>query len=226
MIILIIIAIISFLATIIFRHISDSKALISMAIGCAINANIYNSNNMPISWHGLVFGIDSILYTLFICTIIYKAIDYTVEEAWDMTISTIIAIIISSFIELFANWSYQGLDQAEIVRFLGYIFSALGTYLGVKIMFIYYRAYVKRHPSKDSPHGFLKNLICMLICISLASLINSLIYFYGNSIATFKFTHFITPNLLASFIGKLFSSLLGLAAYIINAKYLKANYKN
>ena len=64
-----------------FRHYYDSVALISVAIGAAINANIYNSATMPITAGWLIFGIDSMLYTLFMFTVIWRAKDYNVSSA-------------------------------------------------------------------------------------------------------------------------------------------------
>lgn len=209
--ILIIIALVAFGATTFFRHISDSKTLISVAIGCAINSNIYNSVSMPIEFGPMVFGIDSALYTLFMFTVIIKAKDYSIKEAKDMTISTIIAIMVSAFIEFFAVWSFSGIDKQLVIRCSGYILSSLGTFAGIWAMLWCFRKFDERRENV---------YLTFAVVVIIASLINSSIYFCGMALVQGDFSNILSPTLTGSYVGKLFSTILGLICYYVNSKFL------
>lgn len=209
--ILIIIALLCFGATTVFRHISDSKTLISVAIGCAINSNIYNSVSMPIKFAGMVFGIDSVLYTLFMFTVIVKAKDYSIAEAKDMTISTIIAILVSALIEFSAVWSFSGIDRSELNRTASYLLSALGTFAGIWTMLWCFRIFEEKK---------INIYLTFAVGVIIASLINSSIYFCGIAVVQGDFSSILSPALTGSYVGKLASTVLGLICYYINTKYL------
>ena len=51
-------------------------ASFTIAIGAVIGANIYNSSAYPIEIGGLVFGIDSIVYTIFAFCLLFMYIFY------------------------------------------------------------------------------------------------------------------------------------------------------
>ncbi len=211
-VILCFIAVICFTATTVFRHISDSRTLISVAIGAAINANIFNSVSMPIEFGSMIFGIDSILYTLFIFTVIIKAKDYSVKDAKDLTISTIIAILVSAFIELFAKWSFTGMSYQTVISFLRYLLSSLGTFIGVWVMLRCFKYFEAKK---------VNIYVTFAVVIVIASLISSSVYFCGSSIVKGDFSHIFSPALAGSYIGKLFSISLGLIGYYVNQKFLK-----
>lgn len=212
MLFLVIFSLVGFSLTVLFRHISDSRTLISVAIGCAISANIYTSESVPVVHGGLIFGIDSILYSLFICAVIYKAMDYSVKDAKDMAISTIIAILISALIELFATWSYTGLGKGAFNIFLGYLFSAIGTLAGVWLMLGFYQAAKRK--------GFNKYLN-ILICILIASFINSFTYYLGTGLIYKTITRFWSPASQAAYVGRVCMAVLGMIGYFINSRYWK-----
>ena len=211
-VILCIIAVICFAATTVFRHISDSRTLISVAIGAAINANIFNSVSMPIVFGSMTFGIDSILYTLFIFNVIIKAKDYSIKDAKDLTISTIIAILVSAFIELFAKWSFTGINVQTFISFLSYFLSSLGTFIGIWVMLRCFKYFEAKK---------VNIYVTFFIVIVIESLISSSVYFCGSSIVKGDFSHIFSPALEGSYIGKLFSIVLGLLGYYVNKNILK-----
>ena len=213
-VILSVIAMLCFAATSVFRHISDTKTLISVAIGCAINANIFNSVSMPIHFAKMTFGIDSVLYTLFMFTVIIKAKDYSVKAAKDLTISTIIAIIVSAFIELFAKWSFSGINKQVILSFSSYLLSSFGTFLGVWAMLWCFRIFEAKRVNV---------YLTFAVVVTIASLINSSVYFGGASLVSGDFSNILSPTLTGSYIGKLFSIQLGLLGFFVNQRFLKPN---
>ena len=212
MLFLVIFALLGSFLTVFFRHISDSRTLISVAIGCAISANIYTSESVPVVHGGLIFGIDSILYSLFICAVIYKAKDYSIKDAKDMTISTIIAILVSALIELFATWSYTGLGKGAFNIFLGYLFSAVGSLAGVWLMFHSFEWAIKK--------GF-NQYLNILVCILIASFVNSMVYYLGTSLIYGTINRFWSPASQAAFVVRVCMAVLGMIGYFINSRYWK-----
>lgn len=225
--ILLIIAIIAFVGTTFFRHWHDSDVLILVAIGTAINANIFNSNVMPIEFCGLTFGIDSVLYTLFMFMVIIKAKDYSVKSAKSMALTTICAILVSAIIELCAYWSFEGFTTEALYKFNSYIVSCIGTFAGIWAML-----WLFQKLEKDKCNLFLNFALCVL----LASIVNSFIYFGGMALVEGKLIENFAKMLLGSYIGKIASIILGLMCYTANISFWKPrnvgfrnqikNYKN
>lgn len=206
---LILIAIILFSLMTFVRRWHDYAMLFTIAIGFAVNANIYNSTTTPIYLGELVFAIDSILYTGFTFTVIICAKDYSIRRALILTSSTVAAILLSAFIEFFANISSFGYDIAYFKKLLMYLFSALGTVVG---MFIMLYVFLKL---KDKN---INTYVTFVICVLLSSIINSTIY-YSFSLMIYDNSGITWYVLLGSYIGKIFSILLGLISYFINTHY-------
>lgn len=206
---LILIAIILFSLMTFVRRWHDYAMLFTIAIGFAVNANIYNSTTTPIYLGELVFAIDSILYTGFTFTVIICAKDYSIRRALILTSSTVAAILLSAFIEFFANISSFGYDIAYFKKLLMYLFSALGTVVG---MFIMLYVFLKL---KDKN---INTYVTFVICVLLSSMINSTIY-YSFSLMMYDNSGITWYVLLGSYIGKIFSILLGLISYFINTHY-------
>ncbi|MBP5091647.1 MAG: hypothetical protein J6328_03715 [Bacilli bacterium] len=196
-----------------FRHFYDSMALISVAIGAAINANIYNSGNMPIEAGWIIFGIDSMLYSLFMFTIIYRAKDYSIPSAKSMTTSAVIAILISALIEMFARWSYNGhldWDNGKII--IGYVISAFATVVAVWVMLLIFKRMEnkKRH-----------TLIEFVVCLFAASMIHSLIYSGLLALISWEIPVHVLRRWVGSIITRLVSTGLGGLIYYLNNSYWK-----
>lgn len=186
----------------------DYTMLFAIAIGFAVNANIYNSATNPVYLGDIIFAIDSILYMGFTFTVLICAKDYSIKQAIVLTTSTIIAIIISAGIELFAQISSDGYQKEFLQTFFSYLFSALGTALGISLMlFIFSKL-------KDKINVYLLFVICAII----ANLINSSIY-YIFSFIIYGRTENIGYILLGSFIGKAFAIILGIISYYINCHW-------
>ena len=196
-----------------FRHYYDSVALISVAIGAAINANIYNSSNMPIECGWIIFGIDSMLYTLFMFTVLWRAKDYTISSAKSMTVSAVIAIIVSALIETFARWSFMGGLNWKIGQMIiGYVISALATGVAVWVMlYIFRHMYVRRIPF----------VVEFMVCIFVAAIIHSFIYSSLMALITWELPVNALRRWVGSIILRLVCGLFGCLIYYLNTKFWK-----
>jgi len=85
-----------------------STTLYALAIGGVVNANFFHSVNYPINCFGLPFGIDSVIYTLFIFCVVVMYIKEGKKEAYTLAISSIIAIMFSALMQLIAQLLSKG----------------------------------------------------------------------------------------------------------------------
>lgn len=184
----------------------DYSMLFTFAIGFAVNANIYNSVSSPVEFYKLIFAIDSILYTGFAFTVIICAKEYGIKKAKILTLSAIAAVILSAIIELFASISSFGFDSNYFKAFFGYIASAIGTFVGFYFMICLFDKFMKKK---------INIYLSMFICVLIASIINSTIYYSYSLIVYQDFTNFLYI-LLGSYLGKLFAINLGMLSYYVN----------
>ena len=196
-----------------FRHYYDSMALISVAIGAAINANIYNSFNMPIEMGWVIFGIDSMLYSLFMFTVIWRAKDYSISSSKSLTLSTIIAIVISAAIELFAKWSHLGyLDWENGKTIIGYCVSAAATGITVWLVLFLFR-FMEEHKQNT----YLEFAVSLLV----ASTVHSLIYNGFMSLINWNIPEDALRHWVGAMIIRLICAAFGCLLYFLNTKFWK-----
>ena len=120
---LIIFMFVAFGLTTLCRRWMDIPTLIAVAIGCAVNANIFTPIKYPIVLGDFVFSFEIVLYTLFMYTIVVRILDYGYADAKKMTLTSVAAIIISAVIELFALLAQKGFVTEVFQDFALYVFS-------------------------------------------------------------------------------------------------------
>ena len=133
---LIVFMFVAFGLTTLFRRWIDIPTLLAVAIGCAVNANIFTPLNSGVTVGPFIFSIEAILYTLFMYTIVIRILDYGYKAAKTMTLTSVAAIIISAIIEFVALVSYEGFAVSTLKTFSFYFLSSLGTIAGVWIMIL------------------------------------------------------------------------------------------
>ena len=77
-----------------------NKSLFALAIGGVVNANFFHAGSYPIEMFGLPFGIDSIIYTLFVYCVIVMYFYDGKKSANVLAFSSIIAIVFSALMQL------------------------------------------------------------------------------------------------------------------------------
>lgn len=175
-----------------------STALYALAIGGVVNTNFFNAGYYPINIFGLSFGIDSLLYSLFVFCVIVMFFLQGKKDAYVLMFSSVIAIIFSSLMQLMASLLTDGSSRAVWITFLNFFITAVATVIAISVML----EILERIKQKNV---YLVTIIGMII----AMVLNSGIYFplvlHING----------TPNnigilLLSSFIGKIYATLLSL----------------
>ena len=209
---LVIFMFLAFGLTTLFRRWIDIPTLLAVAIGCAVNANIFNPLTAPVKLGYFTFSIEIILYTLFMYTIIVRILDYGYKDAKRMTFTSIAAILISAFIELVAIVSYRGFTVDAIKSFSFYFLSSIGTILGAWVMiWITIRCREKN----------LSSYLIIPFAIIASGLIHSVIYYGGMALINWKIDEAAISMILGAIIGKAVCIGLGVLCYFINQKYWK-----
>ena len=197
-----------FLILSILRKWFDSFILIAFSIGAACNANFYHALTTPVVCGPFIFAIDSILFTLFIHTIIVKYLHYSLKDAKNMAIASIVAIILSAAFEFLTKLNAFGFSGDLLFSFLNYIFSAFGSLAGIWIMFYFLE-------NTKNMNVYIRIFIAILI----GGFINSTIYYLGIIIINGQIDNFWSI-FFGSYIGKLYASGLSLLCYWVNGKFL------
>ena len=207
---LIIFMFLSFGLTTLFRRWIDVPTLIAVAIGCAVNANIFYPYTSPIIVGPFTFSIEIVLYTLFMYTIIVRVLDYGYKDAKVMTFTSIAAIIISAFIELMAKLMTNGFTAESFKLFSYYLFSSIGTIIGVWVMIYITIAFRKKN---ISPY------LIIPVAIIVSSVIHAVFFFGGIALVEWKIGSYTLYQFLGTIIGKAVCIALSVLCYFINCKY-------
>lgn len=187
-------------------------AVFTIAIGAVIGANIYTSLAYPIEIFGITFGIDSIVYTLFLFCLLVMHESFGKKDMKVVLYTALFSIFFTAFLFFMGNLSQSGFSTTLLVNFLSYIFSILGTYCAALVMIWLY--------DKFKSAG-LNVYLNFLIVILLASLVNTIIYF-GLS---FAISGLVVENFLllfvGSYIGKFLASLCCLVVFALHRHWQK-----
>lgn len=207
---LIVFMFVAFGLTTLFRRWIDIPTLIAVAIGCAVNANIFNPLTAPIEVEPFTFSIEIVLYTLFMYTLVVRMLDYGYGEAKRMTLTSVAAIIISAIIELVAKLMVSGFVVDTFKEFSYYLFSVVGTILGVWLM-IWIAILCRK-----------KNVSVYLIiplAIITSSIIHSIFFYGGIALVEWRIGVYTAFDALGTVIGKAVCILLSMLCYFINKKF-------
>ena len=207
---LIIFMLVAFGLTTLFRRWIDIPTLLAVAIGCAVNANIFTPLNSGVVVGPFVFCIEAILYTLFMYTIVVRILDYGYKAAKIMTLTSVAAIIISAIIEFVALISYKGFEINTLKSFSFYFLSSIGTIVGVWVMI--WVVIKLRNKNVNS-------YIIIPIAIITSGLIHSVIYYGGISLINWSIDDRAVAMILGALIGKAVCIGLSVFCYFINQKW-------
>ena len=209
---LIVFMFVAFGLTTLFRRWIDIPTLLAVAIGCAVNANIFTPLNSGVTVGPFVFSIEAILYTLFMYTIVIRILDYGYKAAKTMTLTSVAAIIISAIIEFVALVSYEGFAVSTLKTFSFYFLSSLGTIAGVWIMILLTIQLRKKN---------VNSYVIIPIAIITSGLIHSIIYYGGMALIEWDINDNAVAMILGAIIGKGVCIGLSVFCYFINQKWWK-----
>lgn len=210
-ILLIVFMFVAFGLTTLFRRWIDIPTLIAVAIGCAVNANIFHPLTAPIVLGELTFSIEIVLYTLFMYTVVIRILDYGYGDAKRMTFTSVAAIIISAFIELVAHLMMSGFTVKAFADFSYYLFSSIGTIVGVWVM-VEITIFCRKKG--------LSSYFIIPLAIAVSSIIHAIFFFGGISLVKWEIVYTL-KQALGTIIGKGVCILVSMLCYFINQKYWK-----
>lgn len=183
--------------------------LYALAIGGIVNANFFHAGSYPINCFGLPFGIDSIIYTLFIFCVFLMFIKEGKKQAYLLSISSVLAIIISATFQLATDLLTIGVNMNSFKIFLMFFISAFASIIAIVILLEIF----------DKIKNKINKYLLLLISIFVVSIVNSVIY-YPIAMLLGGVSDNIGPLLLTSVLGKLIALGCSFIAYfLINKLY-------
>lgn len=203
---LLIFTIIMFIGFVFAKKFFGKNALFVIGIGCVIGANLYNANDFPIALGNLILGIDSVVYTLFVFSVIVMYVYFGKTAMREVLYCAVGSIFLTSLLSFSGNFFQVGITESSFYSSLYYFFSILGTVAAIEVMILVF----DKLKSKNVNIYF--NIAVALI---IASLLNTAIY-YGLSYFAFGgLGDAFVPALLGSYVGKGISLLFCLGAYYL-----------
>lgn len=194
-----------------------STCLYALAIGGAVNANYFTARNYPIDIFGLNFGIDSIIYNLFIFCVIIMLFWKGRGQAYLLSASSIIAIIFAAVIQLISDMLSFGYSNEHWVSFFYFLTSSFSSILAV-VAVIELLTYLKNKAKLNNEY------LLMIIGLLLATVINTPMYYLCESLI-----HQNVENaaglINTSLVGKLITILFSLLGLFLLKLYDKKTNK-
>lgn len=205
---LVLTAVLVFAILIVSNRFWGKDALFVVGIGCAIGSNIYNVGDYGIVIGNLVFGIDSVIYTVFVFVVLLCLKNYDEKSAFTLLYSAMGSIMLSALLVFIASWASAGFASNLIWGFVSYLISVIATFAALFITIKLFKYFESKN---------LNVYLNFLINVLIASFINSLIYFGAVAIIS-GFEENFLGQLGASYIGKLMSTAFSLFTYFICTK--------
>ena len=168
-----------------------NTTLYALAIGGVVNANYFHSGNYPIYCFGLPFGIDSLIYTLFVFCVMTMLLRESKKSAYLLAISSIIAILFSALMELSARVLAGEAFLPSLKIFDSFMISAFSSSVAVIVAV----EVVDRLKKQCGPY------VCMAVGVAIITVINSGIYYPVTALINGA-TEAIWIYILTSFAGK------------------------
>ena len=164
---LLIVALVVAIAFLVGYYFFRKDALYVLGIGAAVSANVYNVGTYGVMSGGIVWGVDTIIYTLFAFCIIVACKDYGKKTAMAIIYSSMAGIMLTAFFDFMAKWMAFGFAEDLIWGFLSFTFSTIATFVAIFVAVILFEKL------RDKVQCWLN----MGLNILIISVINTFIYF-------------------------------------------------
>ena len=191
-------------------HYFKKDALFVVGIGAIIAANIYTSLSYPIDIFGLTFGMDGVIYTIFIFCILWMYIEYGRKSTKNVTLCAAASTLLTALFS-FCGFAFRDGFDAAVNISLPYIFSVIASLFAVMLM-IYLYKFLKKKKCNEYV-----NITISLLC---GNVVNSLIYFVVSSLANGIMEN-VWKVTYGSLIGKTFSVILCVIFVVIFGKFIR-----
>ena len=193
-----------------------ATTLYALAIGGAVNANFFHAGNYPINCFGLPFGLDSIIYSLFTFCVIIMFFKSNKKDAYILTFSSIIAIIFSACMQLFADLFTVGSSLQVWINFINFIVSSVASIIAIWAML----EIINKLKQKG-----LNPYILLTLGMLIVAIINSSIYYTAATLIN-GMPENMLQLLLTSFIGKTIALLCAVGTFYLMNKLEKQDKNN
>lgn len=181
-------------------------AIFTIAIGAVIGANVYNIGSYPITIGGLVFGIDGVVYCVFLFCLLTMFIYYGEKDMKTNLYTALFSIFFTALLSFFGGLFQNQTWQAQIWSTMSFIFSIVATYATVVVMINFFKLLQRKKCNHYVAFG-----VCMLV----GNLINSIIYFGLTFLISGGIGEAFVYSLLGSAITKFVSTLICVLLYYI-----------
>ena len=192
-----------------------TTTLYALAIGGAVHANFFHAGYYPIDCFGLPFGIDSIIYSLFIFCVMIMFFKANKKEAYILTLSSIIAIVFSSCMQLFVDLVTKGSSLEIWITFFTFTISSAASIIAIWIML---------EISQKLQQKGLNQYVILVLGMLIAAIVNSSIYYTASTLI-----NGVPENILlllqTSVIGKLIALACSLGTFFLMNKIEKQKPK-
>ncbi len=166
-------------------------ALYVLGIGAAVSSNVYNVNAYSIDAGWLIFGLDAVIYILFVFCVMVACKDYGKKVAKAIMFSSMAGIMLTATFDFFAKWATIGIAKDVIWGFVSYAVSTFAIYVSLILgIWLYEKMRYK-----------VANFLNMGLSIFVSSAINSAIYF--------GIMYIIGADMFGNFFGTLVGSIIG-----------------
>ena len=204
-----------FLASLICYKKYRSTTLYALAIGGVVNANFFHAGNYPINCFNLPFGIDSIIYTLFVFCVVVMFIKDGKKQAYLLAFSSIIAIMFSATMQLISDLLSFGSSADVWTTFLTFCISSIASVISIVVMI---EILNKLKPKTNS-------YVLLIVGIAVVAILDTIIY-YPLATLINGVPENIFILLLTSILGKLIALGCGmLSLFFMNIIEKKHNSK-
>lgn len=192
------------------------STIFTIAIGAIIGANIYNVGAYPIAIGGLVFGFDSIIYTVFALCVLLMFMDYGKHAMKVVLYTALFSLFFTALLAFFGSYSQSGISSGLIWNTLSYLNSIIATFIAVWAMIFAFNWLKKRKVNK-----YVNITIVMLLC----AILNSIVYFGLTFIYSGTLGDTFMLTLAGSYIGKAIATALCLVVVYLDNLWKKHHKK-
>ena len=213
-----ILAVVVAVAFIIGYYFFRKDSLYVLGIGAAVSSNVYNVNAYSIDAGWLIFGLDSVIYILFVFCVMVACKDFGKQSAKAITFSSMAGIMLTAIFDFFAKWATIGIAKDVIWGFVSFAISVCAIYLSISLGLWLY----------EKMRNKCAYFVNLGVSIVVSSVTNSIIYFGVMFIIGADLFGNFFGTLVGSVIGKIGTLLILLCAYEVvrlldNKKKLKSN---
>lgn len=206
-----------FAILIVAKYAFHKDGIFTLAIGAVIGANVYNVGNFPVPIGPFIFGMDAVVYTIFLFCVLSMYVEYGKASFKTLLYTALFSIFFSAMLSTFGQYLKTGSFTEEITwTGLSYLSSIIATFTCCWCMVSVYD-FLKRKNC-----NFYLNIVISLI---LASMINSTIYFGLTFLFTGDLGDDFARSLFSSYIVKAISGCIFLLLLHIEQTYFKIHKK-